>query len=379
MSTTIGTAAPLPLLDLAGETEALWDELNAAVQGVIRSGHFIMGPNVRAFEEEVAAYLGVRHAVALNSGTDALVIALRAMGVGAGDEVVTTPFTFFATAEAVSMVGATPVFADIEPDTLNLDPESVCRAVTPRTRALIPVHLFGQAVDLDRLLPIAAENGLEVLEDCAQAFGAEHQGRKVGTFGRAAAWSFFPSKNLGAFGDGGMLTTDDDHIADQARMLRAHGSRKKYFNEAIGYNSRLDEIQAAVLRVKLPHIDAANASRLVAGRRYDELFSRVDGVRTTATRAFAAHVYHQYTLRVEGGARDRVQAALTAAGIGTMIYYPVPVHRLPAYGLPPGTAPEAEAAAEEVISLPIWPGIAAEDQERVARAVAAALGGGQMV
>lgn len=367
------TPAATPLLDLTDETEALWDALTAAVQGVIRSGHFIMGPNVRAFEEEVAAFLGVRHAVGLNSGTDALVIALRAMGIGPGDEVVTTPFTFFATAEAVSMVGATPVFADVEPDTLNLDPESVRRAITPRTRAVIPVHLFGQAADLDRLLPLAAEHGLQVLEDCAQAFGATHGGRRVGTFGRAAAWSFFPSKNLGAFGDGGMLTTDDDALAEQARMLRAHGARRKYYNEAIGYNSRLDEMQAAILRVKLPHIEAANAGRLAAGRRYDALFAEVPGVTTLATRAFAGHVYHQYTIRVADGMRGRAQEALGGTGIGTMIYYPVPVHRLPAYDLPAGTAPEAEAAAEEVISLPIWPTIPAEVQARVARAVAAAL------
>lgn len=367
-----GGSAPVPLLDLADETGALWEELNAALQQVIRSGSFIMGPNVKAFEEEVAAYLGVRHAVGLNSGTDALVIALRAMGIGPGDEVVTTPFTFFATAEAVSMVGATPVFADVEPDTLNLDPEAVRRAVTPRTRALIPVHLFGQAADLDPLLAIAAEHGLQVLEDCAQAFGARHGGRLVGTFGRAAAWSFFPSKNLGAFGDGGMLTTDDDGLAETARMLRAHGAKRKYFNEEIGYNSRLDEIQAAVLRVKLPHIDAANAGRLAAGRRYDELFARVPGVSTLTTRPFAGHVYHQYTVRVADGMRDRVQEALASAGVGTMVYYPVPVHRLPAYDLPEGSAPVAEAAAAEVISLPIWPTIPADVQERVVRAVAAA-------
>jgi dTDP-4-amino-4,6-dideoxygalactose transaminase len=372
MSRVVEEAA-VPLLDLTDETDSLWDALTAAIQGVIRSGHFIMGPNVQAFEREVAAYLGVRHAIGLNSGTDALVIALRALGIGPGDEVLTTPFTFFATAEAVSMVGATPVFADIEPDTLNLDPESVRAALTPRTRAIIPVHLFGQAADMDRLLALSAEHGLAVLEDCAQSFGALHAGRRVGTLGEVAAWSFFPSKNLGAFGDGGMLTTDDDAIAEQARMLRAHGARRKYYNEVIGYNSRLDEIQAAILRVKLPHIEAANAGRLEAARRYDALFAGMAGVRTLENRPFSHPVYHQYTIRIEGGRRDDVQRALGEAGIGTMIYYPVPVHRLPAYDHPAGSLPRAEAAADEVISLPIWPTIPAPVQERVADAVAAAV------
>jgi dTDP-4-amino-4,6-dideoxygalactose transaminase len=375
MSILAPPARAVPVLDLGPETEALWDELTAAIHKVLRSGHFILGAEVKAFEAEVAAYLGVKHAVALNSGTDALVIGLRALGVGPGDEVVTTPFTFFATAEAVSLLGATPVFVDIEPDTLNLDVRQLEAAVTPRTKAIVPVHVFGQACDMDGVMEVAARHGVPVLEDCAQCFGADHRGRRAGTLGAAAAWSFFPSKNLGAFGDGGMLTTDDDVLAGEARMLRAHGSRVKYHNEAIGYNSRLDELQAAILRVKLPHVDAANEGRRRVAARYAELFADVPGVTVPAERPWATHVYHQYTIRVADGRRDAVQQALAAEGIGTMIYYPVPLHHLPVYAAMGCSLPEAERAAGEVISLPITPTLSEGDQRRVVDAVAAAVAG----
>ncbi len=369
------TIAPkIPLLDLSAETEALWDELMHAIQGVVRSGHFILGPNVKAFEAEVAAYLGARHAIGVNSGTDALVIALRALGVGPGDEVITTPFTFFATAEAISQVGATPVFVDIEPDTLNLDISLVEKEITARTRAIIPVHLFGQAVDMDPLVALAERYRLKTLEDVAQAFGAEYRGTKVGTIGQIGAWSFFPSKNLGAFGDGGLITTDDDALAEAARMLRMHGSRKKYYNEEIGYNSRLDELQAAVLRVKLPHIDAANEGRRRVAAYYDELLREVSGVSFTAQRPFARHVYHQYTVRIHEGKRDRVQQRLAEAGIGTMIYYPVPVHRLPVYEALNYTLPISEQAATEVLSLPIWPQMENGTIEWVVECISRAVG-----
>lgn len=363
----------IPILDPRPEVELLWDDLMRAIEGVLRSGEYIMGPNVRAFEQEAAAYLGVKHAIGVNSGTDALVIGLRAMGVGPGDEVITTPFTFFATAEAVSQLGATPVFVDVDPATYNLDPAQVAKAVTARTKAIIPVHLYGQAADMTALRAIAAEHGLRIVEDVAQAFGGTWRGRKLGTLGDLGAYSFFPSKNLGGFGDGGLIATDDDALAETCRMLRVHGAKKKYYNEIVGYNSRLDEIQAAVLRVKLPWIDANNQGRREAAARYRELLAGVPGLTLPAEVAGATHVYHQYTVRIAGGRRDQVQARLAEAGVGTMVYYPVAVHRLPLYQGRHPAMPLAERAQDEVLSLPIWPSIRADVQARVAEALRGAL------
>src|SRR5690554_750531 len=318
----------IPILDLGPEIEQLWDELSAAFQRVMRSGQFIGGPEVQAFEREVADYLGVKHAVGVNSGTDALVIGLRALGVGAGDEVITTPFSFFATAESISNVGATPVFVDVDERTFNIDPGLIEAAITPRTKAILPVHLYGRPAEMDAILAVAERHGLKVIEDCAQSFGARYRGtRQTGTMGHVGAYSFFPSKNLGAFGDGGLVATDDDHIAEQARMLRAHGSKRKYHNEVLGYNSRLDALQAAFLRVKLPHVDAWNEGRRATARRYGELLADVPGVVTPEI--VDGHVFHQYTVRLLGNDRDQVQKRLSDAGIGTMVYYPVPQDRLP--------------------------------------------------
>lgn len=364
----------IPVLDVTPEIEALWDELMSAIQGVLKSGQFIMGPNVKAFEKEVAAYLGVKHAVGVNSGTDALVVSLRAAGIGPGDQVITTPFTFFATAEAVSQVGATPVFVDIDPKTFNINPELIEPAITPRTKAILPVHLYGQAADMDPIMELAEKYNLKVIEDTAQAFGAEYKGKKLGTIGDAGCFSFFPSKNLGAFGDGGLIATNDDEIAEKARMLRVHGAKKKYYNEVIGYNSRLDEIQAAILRVKLPHIDKWNEARQEAAKRYNELLKDVPGIVTPYEAPYARHVYHQYTIRILNGMRDKVKRFLADRGIGTMIYYPVPVHRLPVYGGNNYSLPGAEWAAGEMLSLPIWPQIAQEIQARVVRGLEDALG-----
>lgn len=363
----------IPVLDLTPEIEALWDELMAAIQGVLKSGQFIMGPNVKAFEQEAAAYLGVKHAVGVNSGTDALVIALRAAGIGPGAEVITTPFTFFATAEAVSQVGATPVFVDIDPRTFNINPELIEPAITPRTSAILPVHLYGQAADMDPIMELAEKYNLNVIEDTAQAFGGEYKGRKLGTIGDAGCFSFFPSKNLGAFGDGGLIATNDDEIAEKARMLRVHGAKKKYYNEVIGYNSRLDEIQAAILRVKLPHIDEWNEARRQAAYSYNKLLKDVPGVVTPYEAPYARHVYHQYTIRLPGGMRDNVKQFLADQGIGTMVYYPVPVHRLPAYAGYNYSLAEAEKAAGEVLSLPIWPKILEETQSRITKVLEASL------
>ena len=362
---------PIPVLDLEPEIDALWEEVNAAVQRVLRSGQFILGPEVEALEAEVAAYLGVRHAIGVNSGTDALVLALRALGIGPGDEVVTTPFTFFATAEAVEAVGASVVFADVEPGSFNLDPERVAAAVTERTKALLPVHLFGRPADMNALLRIAERHGLAVVEDTAQAFGADVGRRKAGTLGALGAYSFFPSKNLGAYGDGGLVTTDDDGAAEAVRMLRAHGSKRKYHNETVGYNSRLDALQAAVLRVKLPHLDAYNDARRAVAARYNDALAGVEGVVTPELTE--GHVFHQYTVRILGGRRDAVADALKVRGIGTMVYYPVPCHRLPVYAGRPERFPEAERAADEVLSIPIWPQMGEPTQDRVVAALRAAL------
>jgi dTDP-4-amino-4,6-dideoxygalactose transaminase len=376
----------VPVLDLAPELEALWGELSSEALRVLRSGRFVLGPDVEAFEREAAEYLGVKHAVGLNSGTDALFIGLRALGVGPGDEVVTTPFTFFATPEAISLIGATPVFADIEADSFNLDPASLEVAVTGRTRAVIPVHLFGRPVDWEALSDVASRHGLRVLEDCAQSIGATAAGgndgaatspRRTGALGDAGAFSFYPTKNLGGFGDGGLLTIDDDGVAETARMLRTHGERSRYRNEMIGYNSRLDALQAALLRVKLRRLDAFNSARRAAARRYGELLADLGAAGVLTTPAVTeGHVFHQYTVRIQGGRRDEVRERLDEAGIGTMVYYPIPCHRLPVYAeaYADVSLPVAEAAADEVLSLPIWPAIEPATQERVAAALADALG-----
>ena len=341
------------MVDLVRELRPLRQQVLEAVAAVVDSGRFVLGPNVEAFEREVADHLGARHAVGVNSGTDALVIALRALGVGDGDEVVTTAFTFFATAESVSAVGATPVFVDIDTDTFCLDVAQVEAALTPRTRAVLPVHLFGRAADMDPLLALARAHGLAVVEDVAQAFGARHRGRRLGTLGHLGAFSFFPSKNLGALGDGGLVVTDDDALAESCRMLRAHGGRGKYQNEMVGYNSRLDEIQAAVLRVKLPHVDEWNRGRRRVAQRYSGLIGGLGGVATPD--AGAEHVFHQYTVRVGGSRRDEVRGHLGQAGIDTMVYYPTPLHRLPVYADAHARRrlPEAERASREVLSLPM--------------------------
>jgi len=359
----------VPMLDMADEVDELWDELQEAIQRVLRSGRFIMGPDVRAFEEEAAKYLGVRHTIAVNSCTDALVIALRAMGIGPGDEVITTPFTFFATAEAVSQVGATPVFVDIDPETFNIDPRLIEDKINERTKAILPVHLYGQAAEMDEIMAIAVKYNLKVLEDVAQAMGAEYKGRKLGTIGNAGAFSFFPSKPLGAYGDGGMIATNDDEIAEISRMLRMHGAKKKYYNEVLGYNSRLDTLQAAILRVKLPHLDRWIELRRRGAAAYGDALCGVPGITLPIERPERKHVYHQYTIRVAAGRRDEVQRKLAECGVQTMVYYPVPVHLLPVYRSVNGRLPVAEKAASEVLSLPIWPQMGTEEIDFVARSI----------
>ncbi len=355
----------IPILDLVPEIEILREELIQAISGILDSGKFIMGSNVKTFEAETARYLGVKHAISVNSGTDALIIGLRAAGIGRGDEVITTTFTFFATAEAIEHVGATPIFVDIDPISYNLDAKKIEAAITPQTKAILPVHLYGQAAEMDEILRIAKRFRLKVIEDVAQAFGGEYRGQKLGTFGEVGCYSFFPSKNLGAYGDGGLLVTNDDTIAQEASKLRVHGAKKKYFNEQIGYNSRLDEIQAAILRVKLTRIEDWNEGRRSAACNYHEMLRNVKGVVTPVELSDTKHVYHQYTIRIKNGKREKLQQALAEKGIDSFVYYPVPVHRLPIYKKMKCNLPVAEEASDEVLSLPIWPQIKRQDQEHV--------------
>ncbi len=375
-------AKAVPMLDLAPQVTELWDEFNTAVQRVLRSGQFVLGEEVKAFEEEVARYLGVEHAVGLNSGTDALLIGLRALGVGPGDEVVTTAFSFFATAEAVSTLGATPVFVDVDERTFNLDPNLLEAAVTKRTRAILPVHLYGNPAAMTRVLEVAEAYDLKVLEDCAQSFGARYcgaetdkpapeiLGKHTGTLGDAGAFSFYPTKNLGAFGDAGMLVSDDDETAELARMLRNHGSKVRYSNEMLGYNSRLDSLQAALLRVKLPHVDRWNEARVRAAARYNDLFRDVCGVITPEL--LKGHVFHQYTVRLAHN-RDRVQAELAEQGVSTAVHYPLPQDELPVFKGRFPVNPVSRRLGEQVLSLPLWPEMEPETQAQVAEAVTCAL------
>lgn len=353
------------MLDLQAEVRELWSDLQPAVERVLRSGHFIGGGEVDAFEQEVAAYLGVRHAVGLNSGTDALVLGLEALGIGPGDEVLTTPFSFFATSEAILRVGATPVFGDIDPRTLLLDPATLGALVTPRTRAVLPVHLFGLPLDMDDVMAFADRHGLAVLEDCAQAFGARHAGRRVGSIGTIGAFSFYPTKNLGAYGDAGLAVTDDDELATRLRSLRNHGSSptEKYRHDRLGHNSRLDALQAAVLRVKLPRVDAWNARRRALAAAYADALRRFanDGAGVNEGATFLnlpplhpEHVFHQFTVQVQGGQREAFERALQAEGVAFSRFYPAPLTHQPA-GCAFGQAEVAAAAADRVVSLPIHP------------------------
>jgi dTDP-4-amino-4,6-dideoxygalactose transaminase len=344
----------VPMLDLAAEYRDLEAELAAAVGKVIASGRFILGPEGEALEQEVAAYLGVKHAVAVASGTDALHLALRAAGIGPGDEVITPSFTFIAAAEAVSYVGARVVFVDIDPATYNLDPAACEAAIGPATRAVIAVHLFGQTADLPAINAICKRRGLTLIEDCAQAIGADFDGRRAGAWGALGCFSFYPTKNLGAYGDAGMVVTDDPKLAEVVRMLRHHGSRTTYRHEMIGYNSRLDELQAAILRVKLKHLDHWNARRRERAGLYRRLLAG-SPVGLPVEHGRGAHVYHQFTVRAP--LRDALREQLAARGVASAIYYPVPVHQQPVYAPEYGsvTLPISERAAREVLSLPIYP------------------------
>lgn len=381
----------IPPLDLVQQYQTIEAEVRSAVLEVLASGRYIGGTQVTDFEQQFASYVGVSDCVACNSGTDALYIALLALGIGPGDEVITPPFTFIATAETISAVGATPVFVDIEATSFNLDPAQVAAAVTPRTRAIMPVHLFGRPADMTRVMEVANQHHVPVIEDCAQAVGATWSGQRVGSIGQVGCFSFYPTKNLGACGDGGALTTNDAAIAAKSRMLLNHGSRKRYYHEAIGINSRLDAIQAAILKIKLSYLETWNAQRRAVSERYSRLLAQVPGVVLPQEISEGKSVWNQYTLRllapaetavsdgdVQGGQfRDRVRSQLQANGISSTVYYPLPLHLQPVYqdlGYQPGRFPVSEQACHQVLSLPMFPELSPEQQEQVAYALKDCLG-----
>jgi len=362
--------ARVPLLDLARQWKGLEKEVLAEVEKVFAAQDFILGSRVEALEGAVASYCGVEHAVACASGTDAILLSLRALGVGPGDEVVTSPFTFFATAGAIWNTGARPVFADIERGSFNIDPRAALAAITPRTRALLPVHLFGRCAAMDGILQMAVDRGIPVVEDAAQAIGAELRGLRAGSMGDAGTLSFYPSKNLGGAGDGGMVVTHRRDLAERLRMARNHGGKDRYHHLFVGTNSRLDGLQGAVLLAKLKRLESWHAARSARARRYDETLADLAGVVTPPPETRGRHVYNQYTIRCER--RDALKDHLAARGIGTAVYYPVPLHLQPCFrslGYREGRFPEAERAAAEVLSLPVFPELTHAEQDRVVAAI----------
>jgi dTDP-4-amino-4,6-dideoxygalactose transaminase len=361
----------IPQMDLGAQYAAIGGEIQAAIAAVVASQQFVLGREGAALESEIAALCGVAHGVGLASGTDALILALRTCGVRAGDEVILPPFTFVATGSAVSALGAKPVFADIRPDTYNIDAQQIARRITPKTRAIVAVHLYGLAADMDAIYGVARENKLAVIEDNAQAIGASYKGRPTGSLGDAGCISFYPTKNLGAYGDAGMAVTNSAEMSERLRTLRNHGQTAKYVSIEPGWNSRLDEIQAAILRVKLRHLPAWQRTRQGHAAEYTRLLAEVPGVMTPITPEGCEHVYHQYTIRVER--RDALQKYLGERKIGNAVYYPVPLHRQPLYaalGYKQGDFPHAERAAQEVVSLPMHPELKREQIVRVAEAIA---------
>lgn len=359
----------IPLIDLVAQYRTIQPEIDEAFRQVMESGQFILGPNVAALEREVATYLEVKHGVGVGSGTDALVLALRALNIEPGDEVIVPAYTFFATAEVVMLVGATPVFVDIDPHTYCLDVQQVAERVSARTKAIIPVHLYGYPANMTPLLRLAKDYALKVIEDNAQAFGAECEGRKTGSLGDVGCLSFFPSKNLGAYGDAGMVVTNDEEVAERVQMLRTHGWRKKYYPEFMGYNSRLDELQAAILRVKLRHVDAWNERRRGLARQYTAQLSTL-GIGVPHESSHARHVYHLYIVRVKE--REKVQRYLKEEGIASAVYYPQPLHlTVPChpFGYRRGDFPVTEQASQETLALPLYPEMSGVQVEEVIKAI----------
>lgn len=366
----------VPPLDLSRQYAQIGDEMAAAVQKVLASGAYIGGPSVKTFEQEFANYIGVSDCVGCNSGTDALILALRALKIGPGDEVITTPFTFFASAETISAVGATPVFVDIDAATFNMDLDRLEAAITEKTKAIMPVHIFGQPMNMTWLMDIANKHNLAVIEDCAQSVGAQWQSQKVGSIGHVGCFSFYPTKNLGACGDGGAVTTNDPALAAAMRMLKEHGQSARYFYEEIGYNSRLDALQAVILSIKLRYLDTWNDQRGDRAKLYSEFLDRVPGVAVPTELPGAKGVWNQYTIQIKsqenapnssGNFRNSVRTKLQECGIGSMVYYPLALHLQPVYkslGYLAGQLPVAEQVCHEVLSLPMFPELSRDQQER---------------
>jgi dTDP-4-amino-4,6-dideoxygalactose transaminase len=364
----------IPLINLVAQYHSIKSEIDAAVQSTLESGHFILGPAVSKFEESIAGYLGMNHAVGVASGTDALVLALRAFDIGAGDEVIVPAYTFFATAGTVMSVGAKPVFVDIDLESYQIDVKQIEECITPKTKAIIPVHLQGHPADMDPIREIARAHGLKVIEDNAQGFGAEYKGKKTGSLGDIGCLSFFPTKNLGAFGDGGMVVTNDPVLAERMRMLRTHGWKKKYYSEEVGYNSRLDALQAAILQAKFPYVDAWNEKRRELAHRYTERLAPL-GVATPVEREWGKHVYHLYIIRSKK--RDELQAFLKQKGIASEVYYPLPPHlSVPCrrFGYKEGDFLHAELAARQTLALPLYPELTESQQDEVIAAVREGVG-----
>lgn len=360
----------IPIIDSKRQYATIAEKAEKEVLEVMRSGQYILGKHNKAFEEEIAKYIGVNHAVCLNSGTDALHLALRALNIGKGDEVITVAFTFVATTEAIGIVGATPVFVDIDENTFNIDPDKIEEKITPKTKAILPVHLYGQPCDMDKIMAIAKKHNLYVIEDCCQAIGAEYKGKKVGTFGNIGCYSFYPTKNLGTMGDGGLAITNDENLKNRIIALRNHGGAIRYHHDEIGVNSRLDEIQAAILRVKLPYIDEWNKARRAHAAYYNELFKGVEGIETPKELDSTYCVYHQYTIKIEN--RDEIHKMLQENGVGAMIYYPIPLHLQKVHeylGFKEGYLPKTEKNTKLVLSLPMFAEITKEEQETVAKTV----------
>ncbi|MBP1464751.1 DegT/DnrJ/EryC1/StrS family aminotransferase [Candidatus Chloroploca sp. M-50] len=365
--TTVSNPEPIPLLDLKAQYAALREEIGAAIERVVASQQFILGPEVEAFEQEVAAYSQCTYGIGVSSGTDALLVALMAIDLQPGDEVITTPYTFFATAGSIARLGGHPVFVDIDPLTYNIDPAGIEAAITPRTRAIMPVHLFGQMADMEPIMGLAEYHGLYVIEDAAQAIGAEYRGRRAGSIGHMGCFSFFPSKNLGGFGDGGMVTTNDPKLAERIRLLRGHGAHPKYYHRIIGGNFRLDALQAAVLRVKLTYLDEWTASRQRNAERYRQLFSAAGAnIEIPQDAGYGRHIYNQFVIR--STRRDDLMAHLKTHQIGCEIYYPVPIHLQECFaslGYEVGNFPASEDAAEETLAIPVYPELGEEQQARI--------------
>lgn len=358
----------IPIIDSKRQYQTIAKEAESAVLEVMRSGSYILGAQNKGFEAEIASYIGTKHAIGMNSGTDALHLALRALDIGTGDEVITVAFTFVATTEAIGIVGAVPVFADIDPNTFNIDVKKIEAKITPKTKAIMPVHLYGQPCDMDAIMDIAKRHNLFVIEDCCQAIGAKYKGKMVGTFGDINAFSFYPTKNLGCMGDGGLATTNSDFLKDRLIALRNHGGAVRYYHDEIGVNSRLDEIQAAVLRIKLKHIDNWNSARRQNAARYNELFKDCPKIQTPEELDDTYCVYHQYTVKIEN--RDNVHKMLQDKGVGAMIYYPVPLHlqKVHAYlNGKEGDLPMTEQNTKLVISLPMFAELTQDEQKTVAK------------